>query len=156
FAAEDGRVLWSVPDVIADVRISSAGGRLYILTPVQPEHDGQPQKPGRLDALDARDGHRLWTVELESNPTAEPLTLTNSILIAGERQLRELAGADGSVTWQQPFGAAVTALATNDEHLFVALANQTLISIDRKTHARATETHLESGATTLVASGKRL
>jgi outer membrane protein assembly factor BamB len=155
FAADDGRELWTVPDVAPDIRLASAPGRVYVITPVQPEHDGQPQKPGRLEALDAKAGRRLWAADFDPG-AVDPIVSAQSILLAGDRQIKEYAAGDGSVVWEQSFDAVVTALASSSTHLFVALANQTVRSIDRRTHAVATETHLDAGATTLVLADSRL
>jgi outer membrane protein assembly factor BamB len=112
--------------------------------------------PGRLDVLESKDGHRVWTVEVNANPSVDPVLLASSILLASDRQLREYSAADGSLSWQQSFDAAVTAVAASGERIFVALANRSVRTFDRKTHAPAMEMRLEATATVLVLAERRL
>lgn len=156
FSITDGRVLWSVADVSPDARLAGGSDRLYVITPLQPERDGQPQVPGRLEALEPKDGHRVWSVEVNANPAVDPVLFTGSIVLATDRQLREFSVADGSLSWQQSFDAAVTAVAANGERIFVGLANRSVRSFDRKTHAPVMELRLEATATTLVLAERRL
>src|SRR6185295_15495297 len=72
FSITDGHALWSVADVSPDARLAGGGDRLYVITPVRPERDGQPQVPGRLEALEPTDGHRVWSVDVNANPAVDP------------------------------------------------------------------------------------
>jgi len=156
FTVDDGRIVWTMKGVTAEARLAGGGGLLFVATPPRPEADSQVQTPGRLDAVAQIDGRLVWTARVDVTAAVDPVVLSGSVILAADRELREYSSRDGSVAWQQTFDAPPVALADDDGRLFVALANNTLLSLDEKTHARMFETALESAAVALVAAEGRV